>query len=500
MITFLIGIAILIAGYFIWGKIAERLFGPDDRKTPAVEHCDNVDRVVMPKWKNTLLHLLNIAGIGPIIGVALGMKFGPIVFLILPIGNIIGGAVHDYFAGMISMRNNGADLPLLVRKFLGHKVGNVFLVFMTFALLLTTIAFTNIPAGFVQQMLGNFGLNGIWVFVLASVLIFGYYIVSTIFPINKIIGKIYPVVGLFLFLMSILLIIFLVPQFGNVPDVVFTPEGLYQAITAHPDGLPIIPMLFITIACGILSGFHATQAPIVARTVGCERDGRHVYYGMMVMEGVIAMIWAAGASILYNLKPEMLAESSGNNIVFGILNMAFPSVVLVVFGVVLIFFFALTSGDTALRSSRVSLAGYLKIDQIKMRNRLLLLLPLVVIVGAGLIWANLVPQGYTILWNYFSWFNQIMAVFAFLMATVYLVSKGKQYLITLVPGAFILFIVSTYFFWMGSGHTPGVPFGFALPHEVSCIMALVVTAVVYFFAVLHGKKLLKNKEFEADEE
>ncbi len=495
MITFLVGILILVLGYFFWSKVAEKLFGPDDRKTPALRHPDGVERVPLSTKRNLLIQLLNIAGMGPIVGVVLGMKFGPIVFLLLPIGNVIGGAIHDYYVGMISTRNNGADTTSLVQKFFGKNVGGLFLGLVIFSLLLLVTTFTNIPANFIVTLLPFGG----FVLVSAVIGIFAYYIISTIFPIDKIVGKIYPVFGLALLVLTIILCFAYIPFAGSIPDITLTPEGIAAAFTAHPDGQPIIPMLFITIACGILSGFHATQSPITARTITSERSGRHVFYGMMIAEGLIAMVWAAGASIVFSLDPASIALTSGNAIIYEILNLVFPAA-LIILGILVLIILAITSGDTALRVIRTSIAGYFNIDQSTMKKRVILVVPLVIVISGLLLWSNLSPTGYAILWNYFSWFNQVIASFALLLGTVYLISKGKPYWITLIPGAGILFIVLSFILWASPAHLAGVPFGIGMPLEISYIVSLVLTAVIYVLAIRHGKKLRADKNFSADEE
>ncbi|MEA5038138.1 hypothetical protein SDC9_31485 [bioreactor metagenome] len=495
MITFLAGICILIFGYFFWSKVAEKIFGPDGRKTPALKHPDSVERVPLSKRRNLLIQLLNIAGMGPIVGVVLGMKFGPIVFLILPIGNVIGGAVHDYYVGMISARNNGSDMTGLVGKFFGRNLGGVFLVLVIMSLLLLVTTFTNIPANFILLLL-PFGPA---VLICAVIGIFLYYIISTVFPIDKVVGRIYPAFGVALLAVTILLGFSYIPFASYIPDLVLTPAGITDAFSAHPGGQPIVPMLFITIACGILSGFHATQSPITSRTITSEREGRRVFYGMMVAEGIIAMIWAAGASIIYTLKPEMLASANGNAIIFAILEQVFPAF-LIVLAILVLIILAITSGDTALRVIRTSGAGYFGIDQSTMRKRILLVLPAVAVITVLLFWSNLIPTGYAILWNYFSWFNQVIASFALMTATVYLVSKGKPFWITMIPGAGIVFVVISFILWSSPEHLAGVPFGIGMPLELSYLVSGVLTAAICFFAVRQGRKLRADPEFSADEE
>lgn len=493
MITFLAGIGILILGYCIWGKVAEKIFAPDNRLTPAFANPDGIERVPLSNKRNILLQLLNIAGMGPIVGIALGMKFGAIVFLLLPIGNVIGGAVHDYYIGMISARNNGDDMPTLMEKFFGRQVSGLFMVFAAVCLVLVVTTFTNIPAQFIQTLIPL----GSWVFVAAVIGIFLYYILSTLYPIDKIIGRMYPFIGGLLILVTAAVCVACIPFAGLIPDVVMTPEGIAAAFAAHPDGQPLIPMLFITIACGIISGFHATQSPIVSRTMQSEKDGRKIFYGMMIVEGIIAMIWAAVTSILFALEPEMLASSNGNLIISTAIAIVLPAV-LASLSLVVFVFLAVTSGDTALRVLRTSVADFLKIDQTPAKLRVLVLLPLVFLISGLLIWSNLSPTGYAVLWNYFAWFNQLIASCALLLATAYLTSKAKPYLITAVPGAIILFMCISYIMWVSPAHLAGAPFGLGLPLELSYVIAAVLSVILCAGAVLTGHRLRKNPEFMAD--
>ena len=471
MITFLTGIAILILGYCIWGKVAEKIFAPDDRLTPALANPDSVERVPLSKKRNMLLQLLNIAGMGPIVGVALGMKFGAIVFLLLPIGNVIGGAIHDYYIGMISARNNGADVPTLMEKFFGRRISGLFLVLATVCLVLVVTTFTNIPAKFIQTLIPL----GSWVLTAAVIAIFLYYILSTLYPIDKIIGRMYPFIGGLLILITAAVCMF----------------------TAHPEGQPLIPMLFITIACGILSGFHATQSPIVSRTMQSEKDGRKIFYGMMIAEGIIAMIWAAVTSILFALEPEMLASSNGNQIISTAVGVVLPAA-LASLSLIVFIFLAVTSGDTALRVLRTSVADFLKIDQTPAKLRVLVLLPLVLLISGLLIWSNLSPTGYAVLWNYFAWFNQLIASCALLLATAYLASRAKPYLITAVPGTLILFMCISYILWVSPEHLAGAPLGLGLPLEVSYVVAAVLSVILCAAAVLTGRRLGNDPAFSAD--
>ena len=495
MYTFLIGIAILVAGYFTWGKIAEKIFSPDKRITPAIAERDNTDKVPLSEKRNMLLQLLNIAGLGPIAGVALGILFGPIVFILMPLGNVLGGAIHDYFTGMISLRNNGKDLPLLVSKFLGKKLSWIFSIFLIVSILLLVTTFVNIPAGFIERLIPL----GTAVLVTAVICIFIYYIVSSLTPIDKIIGRIYPFMGALVLIVTGIVAVFLMATHaGDIPDIPLTVDGFPGAFSAHPDGQPLIPMLFVTIACGILSGFHSTQGPIVARTLTSEHSGRRVYYGMMIVEGLIAMVWAAAASVFYAANTDaMTANLSGTAVIFNTLEFLLP-VPLVILSTVSFIFLAVTSGDTALRVLRTSLAALLKIPQNKPVQRVLLLLPLMGVGSVLLIWSNVSSNGFALLWNYFSWFNQVIACFALLMVTVYLASKKKVWAISAVPAAGIIFICVSYITWISPVHLAGAPLGFGLPLEVSYIIAAVFAVILPALAVLRGRKLSGQNDFSAD--
>lgn len=493
MITFLIGILILIIGYFTWGRITEKIFGPDDRLTPACANEDGIERVPLSSKRNMMIQLLNIAGMGPIVGGALGAKFGPVVFLLIPIGNVIGGAVHDYFSGMISVRNNGHDLPYLIKKFFGRFAGSIFMVFVSVALLLLVTTFTNVPANFIASLIPL----GTTVLVVSVICIFAYYILSSIFPIDKIIGRIYPFFGGALILITLLICIALIPQANLVPDIPLSAEGIFAAFSAHPDGQPILPMLFITIACGIISGFHATQSPIVSKTIRHEKEGRKIFYGMMVIEGVLAMIWAAACSLLFTLNPETISISNGNTIITTAIFNLLPYI-LGVLAVIVLIFLSVTSGDTALRVLRTTTAGFLHVDQKKVKMRILVLLPFILVTAALLVWSNVSPAGYAVLWNYFAWFNQIIASCALLLATAYLACKAKPWILTAVPAVFLSFICLTYLFWASPEHLIGAPFGIGLPLELSYGISAVLALLLCAGAVIQGKRLSKKEGFSPE--
>ena len=492
MLLFVLGILLLILGYLTYGRFIEKVLGPDDRATPAVAQADGVDFVVLPHWKNMLIQLLNIAGIGPVIGVILGIKFGEIVFVIIPIGNVIGGAVHDFCAGMMSLRNNGANLPTLISKMLGNSVGRIFSWFMTVLLLLVVAVFINVPAQLLNGSLRNYfaeaaerpeaselvrnlaHFNFFWIFVL---LIFVYYVLATLFPVDRIIGRVYPFFGALLLISTLILGVILVWHAAKDP-------ALLQESAAFKEGMfkqPIIPMLFVTIACGILSGFHATQAPIVARTMKSEREARSTFYGMMIVEGVIGMIWAAGGMAIYNLFPEYMKLAPA--VVLGHLTSHFLGAWIGGFTVLGVVVLAVTSGDTALRSLRLSLAEMFHCDQTALSKRLLVSLPLIGVVALLLWWSNQDAKSFNYLWNYFAWGNQVLAAFTLMAAAVWMKSQKISPLPTLAPGAFISFVVLTYILWV---KPPVGPIGLGLPLSYAMIFAGALTLVLAMMALTDG--------------
>ncbi|MBQ9088259.1 MAG: carbon starvation protein A [Lentisphaeria bacterium] len=475
MKLFIIGLLILLIGYFIYGKIIEKIFAPDDREVPAKKYRDDLDYLVLPDWKNKLIQLLNIAGVGPVIGVIIGIKFGDIVFLLIPIGCILAGAVHDFTAGMMSLRNKGANLTGLVKLTAGKKVYVFFSIFLCIALLLVVAVFITTPA---QLLAGLMQFkHSLWVGVIA---IFIYYVAATLFPVDKIIGRIYPIFGGLLLLGTLALFGSLLWRGISAPEILSESAGF----AAGKFTAPIIPMLFVTIACGILSGFHATQAPIVARTMSSEHQARGVFFGMMVLEGFIAMVWAAGALAVYNYAPEFMGKNATSVLhrITGEFLGSGLSLVVVVSVIVL----AVTSGDTAMRSLRLSLAEMFNVDQKPIIKRLLIVFPLIVIVTGLLIWSNVDSKSFQMLWNYFAWSNQVMAVFTFLCGTVYLASREKPVIVTALPGMFITFVVTSYILWISPAH--GGPLGFGLDLFDAYMIAGFVSVLLFTWAIMRGRE------------
>ncbi|MBO7147998.1 MAG: carbon starvation protein A [Lentisphaeria bacterium] len=475
MLYFIGGIILLVVGYFTYGRLVEKIIGPDDRPTPGVAHPDGVDYLILPNWKNMLIQLLNIAGVGPVIGVILGIKFGAIVFLIIPIGNIIGGAVHDFVAGMMSIRKDGANLPKLVDDSFGPKVAMAFTSFMTLLLLLVVAVFINIPASLIDLMKPDTNL-----FWPAVVVIFIYYICATMFPVDKIIGKIYPLFGALLLIGSTALFIALLVNGIKQPELLTESAAFKQGLIQQP----IIPCLFVTIACGILSGFHATQSPIIARTMASERYGRRDFYGMMIAEGIIAMIWAAGGLAIYNLYPKLMAKAPA--LVLNEITTHFLGSFVGGITVIAVIILAITSGDTAMRSLRLSIAECCKFSQVNLKNRFIITLPLIAIITLLLIWSNLSAKSFNALWNYFAWGNQVLAVFTLFSTTVWLSRQNKNSLITLLPGIFMMFIVTTFIIWTSPEHQG--PWGVGLELNLSYLIAGILTAILTVYVIYRGRQ------------
>ena len=446
MISFLLCLAILVGGYFVYGKIVDNTFGPDDRETPAVRINDGVDYVVMPQWKLFLVQLLNIAGLGPIFGALQGALWGPVVFLWITFGTIFAGGVHDYFSGMMSERNDGASIAEVTGRYLGPVMQNIMRVFSVVLLIMVGTVFAVGPAGLIVTLCKNGGMSGVLTTTLFwLIIILVYYFIATFISIDAIIGKIYPVFGICLIIMAVGVI------FGIFTNPAYTiPEIWANFSNMHPSNTPIWSFMFITVACGAISGFHSTQSPLMARCMKSEKQGHFVFYGAMVCEGVIALIWAAAGCALYTItdgKMAGLAEALAAGQSAAIYDvcaktMGGVGIALAMIGVVIC---PVTSGDTAFRSARLTLADWLKIDQDSYANRLKLCIP-VLGVGAFLGIGNALGFiNYTVIWRYFSWTNQTLAMIVLWAASMYLFKEKKNYWITAVPATFMSAVSSTYF-------------------------------------------------------
>lgn len=465
MITFLTAIIILVVAYFTYGKFIEKIFGTEaGRITPAYANKDGIDYVPMNKHKNALIQLLNIAGTGPIFGPIMGALFGPVAFLWIVFGSIFAGAVHDYLTGMISIRNKGAHIPELAGKFLGAFSRHIVNIFALLLLLLVGTVFVTTPASLLSIVLNGKVTVGILIAI-----IFIYYFLSTILPIDKIIGRLYPYFGAILLLGTLGVGVALLFSDYTIPELTLT--------NMHPDNLPIFPILFFTITCGALSGFHATQSPIISRTVKKETQGRYVFYGMMIAEAIIAMIWAAAAMSI--LDGQTLSEFIATGTPSAVVNEVSITLLGAVGGTIAVIgaiILPITSGDTAFRAARSIIADYLKVDQKKLVKRLAIAVPLFIIS------AILTQIDFNILWRYFSWANQATAAIALWIATMYLYIKGKNYIVSFVPAIFITYMVFVYIL--------NEKIGFNLDIKLSFIVGLFLTIGL---TVLFFRKARANK-------
>ena len=448
MISFIICLALLIGGYFVYGKVAENTFAPDDRETPAVKINDGVDYVVLPQWKLFLVQLLNIAGLGPIFGALQGALWGPIVFLWITFGTLLAGGVHDFFSGMMSERNNGESISEIAGIYLGGVMKNVMRVFSVVLLIMVGTVFAVGPAGLIVKLCQENGATGVLATTLFwLIIILTYYFIATFLSIDKIIGKVYPVFGICLIVMAVgvAIGIFVNPDY-TIPEI----WGSFRSM--HPAAVqtPVWSFMFITVACGAISGFHATQSPLMARCMKSERQGRFVFYGAMVCEGVIALIWAAAGCSLYEvtggLNTGLQAVLAGGQsaAIYDVCakTMGGIGIALAMLGVIAC---PITSGDTAFRSARLVLADWMKMDQGKYMNRLILCIP-VLGVGAVLGIGNALGFiDYTIIWRYFSWTNQTLAMIVLWAASMYLFYDKKNYWLTAVPATFMSAVSATYF-------------------------------------------------------
>ena len=481
MISFCIALAALIIGFFTYGKFVELVFGIDpDRKTPAIANPDGVDFVPLSGWKIFMIQFLNIAGLGPIFGAIMGAKFGTSSFLWIVFGTIFAGAVHDFMAGMISLRHNGESLPETIGRYLGVTAKQVMRFFTVILMILVGVVFVAGPADLLAMLTPPNLDSTFWIFV-----IFAYYILATMFPFDKIIGRIYPAFAVALIFMAIGILFMLFISFPDIPEIT---DGLSNK-SEDPENNPIFPMLFISIACGAISGFHATQSPLMARCMTNERQGRYIFYGAMVTEGIVALIWAAAAT--YFFSPEGQAffhitepeKVNGNSaVIVNIISNGWLGMVggaLAILGVVAA---PITSGDTAFRSARLIVADFLHMEQRSISKRLFICIPLFLVAILILIYNLSDPAGFEKIWRYFAWSNQTLAVFTLWAITIYLSRKGKPYWITLIPALFMMAVVITYILFDRSG--------IALPYTTSVIISAiaVVISAIYFFLYRYKEK------------
>ena len=479
MVTFLLCCAIIVGGYFTYSKLVENIFGPDDRETPAVAINDGVDYVVMPQWKMFMIQLLNIAGLGPINGALGGAFWGPAVYLWITFGTVFAGCVHDYFSGMLSERNNGASISEVINTYLGSVMGNVMRAFSVILLVMVGTVFAVGPAGLLRVLLTRSGADPNAFFTQSMfwlIVILVYYFISTFVPIDKVIGRIYPIFGICLIVMAVGVGIGVLRLNGADASMMsgyyaealaeqgYSAEGLTFQMpelwdnfkNLHPSGTPIWSTMFITVACGALSGFHATQSPMMARCLKSERQGRFVFSGAMTAEGVIAMVWAAAGCTFYgsvglhsfkDAANTALGSGNGTSVYnISVLTMGWFGAIIAMLGVIAC---PITSGDTAFRSARLTIADWFKIDQGDMKKRLMLTIP-VLGVGAVLGIGNALGKiDYNVIWRYFSWSNQTLAMIVLWGAAMYLAKEKKNFWICAIPAAFMSAVSMTYFCMAG---------------------------------------------------
>lgn len=474
MISFILCFVLLVAGYMVYGKFVEKIFGFDSKRVPpAISMRDGVDYLPLPTWKIFMIQFLNIAGLGPIFGAIMGAKFGTASYLWIVFGSIFAGAVHDYLSGMLSMRNGGESLPELIGRYLGTNVKQVMRAWTVMLMVLVGAVFVAGPAGLLAKLTPDSLNLTFW-----ATVVFLYYILATLLPIDKIIGKIYPLFAIALLFMAVGIFVMLIWHHPQLPE--FT-DGFENP---HPENLPIFPMMFITIACGAISGFHATQSPLMARCLTNEKYGRPVFYGAMITEGIVALIWAAAATYFFHTEAgtDIFAAGSGNDnaaIVVDSITKEWLGAIggfLAILGVIAA---PITSGDTAFRSARLIVADFLHISQKPIGKRLLISIPLFV-VGFLLLQVN-----FSVIWRYFAWSNQTLAAVTLWALTVYLVRAKKLYIITLIPALFMTAVCITYILI--------APEGLRMDGVISQYIGVGFTALLFVFFILWKRRIAKSE-------
>lgn len=488
MITFIISLIALILGYVFYGRMVERVFRPDDRPCAAVTKADGVDYLVLPRWKIFMIQFLNIAGTGPIFGAIMGAKFGPSCYLWIVLGCVFAGAVHDYLSGMLSLRGGGVSLPKIVEDQLGRSASNIALVFIVALLILVGAVFVFSPAAILSHIWGS---SYMWVGV-----IFIYYIIATMLPIDKVIGKIYPLFAFALLFMAVALMAVLFVRMPALPELW---DGLgNMAKTADSSWTDdIFPCLFITVACGAISGFHATQSPMMARCMKSERMGRGIFYGSMITEGVVALVWATVSMWFFYDAPQpgyatIAAATDGYataapNVVALVCNdwLGVVGGVLAILGVVAA---PITTGDTAFRSARLIVSEALHLHQQNVFRRLYVSIPIFGMAFAMLMWQIGNPDGFNTIWQYFGWANQSLAVLTLWAITVWLAKTARPYVITLLPAVFMTYVCTSYLFVSGQA--------LGLQGAMGYVIAAAITAVITaaFFVWLRQRAKNQNNQ------
>ena len=474
MITLFVSLLVLFLGYTVYSKYVEKVFGADgSRPTPAINMPDRVDYMPLPWWRILLIQFLNISGLGPIFGAVAGAMWGPVAYLWIILGSVFAGAVHDYFSGMLSVRHNGLSITEIVGIYMGRATKQFMRAFTVFLMIIVGTVFIMGPAGILAGFTPDFASITFWVWVVLL-----YYVLATMLPVDKIIGRIYPVFGFALLFMAISLIVGLIVNGHEIPELNLDN---FRNLHSEADRFPIFPMLFITIACGAISGFHATQSPIMARCITNENYGRRVFYGAMIIEAVVAMIWATISMSFFGGVSDLnsiMYEHQGNAawVVNEISNSLLGTFggLLALLGVVAA---PITSGDTAFRSARLIVSDFLKLKQSPIINRLIISIPLFAI---GYF---LTQIDFSVIWRYFAWSNQTLATIVLWTITVYLVSNKKNFWITLLPAIFMTSVISSYLLI--------APEGFNLPKELSYPIGLVITLAAIIMFIFYCRRFNK---------
>jgi carbon starvation protein CstA len=476
MVTFTLSLVVLILGYVLYGSFVNRVFGPDDRKTPALTKTDGVDFIPLPTWKIFMIQFLNIAGLGPIFGAIMGAQFGTASYLWIVLGTIFAGAVHDFFSGALSMRNGGESLPEMIGRYLGNGTKKVTCVFTMILMVLVAAVFVSGPAELIAGMTPEWMNSLFWIGV-----IFVYYILATVLPVDKIIGKVYPLFAFALLFMAGGILVMLYVKSPDLPEI-------WNGFGTKYEKNPIFPMMFISIACGAISGFHATQSPMMARCMTSEKHCRPIFYGAMVAEGIVALIWAAAATYFFQengIVDQITGRAfSGAAVATRISNEWLGAVggVLAILGIVAA---PITSGDTALRSARLIAADFMHIDQRPIGKRLMISIPIFMVTMGLLVYSLSDADGFKIIWRYFAWCNQTLSVFTLWAITVYLVRNGKNFYIALLPALMMTLVCSTYICI--------APEGFSLPHWISYMTGGVctLTGLIWFITWYRKRQMIK---------
>lgn len=466
MISFLIALSALVIGYLVYGRYISNLFAPDgNRQTPCYTHQDGVDFLPMPTWKVYMIQFLNIAGLGPIFGAIMGAKFGTASYLWIVFGTIFAGTVHDYLGAMISLRMNGASLPEIIGFFLGKNARQLMGIFSIILMILVGAVFISGPAELLSNLTSDFGIGTyMWIAI-----IFIYYVIATLCPVDKIIGRIYPLFAFCLIFMAIGILGYLVIVRPALPEI--WEAGSLRNTDWESNAL--FPMMFVSIACGAISGFHATQSPLMARCIKNERLGRRCFYGAMVTEGIVALIWAAAATCFFQEfgvdNPATGKAYTGAYVASAICNnwLGIVGGILAVLGIAVA---PISTGDTALRSGRLIIADFFKMDQKTMQSRLLIAVPMFLFTLGVLVWSMNDAKGFSILWRYFAWFNQALSVFTLWAISVYLLRERKNYWVTLIPAFFMTFVCTSYILV--------APEGLSLPYNVGIIFGIACSLII----------------------